>query len=93
MTTKATEKVAKAPEPRGRRKHTKPAVPVEAVESEQVARTMYNALKAPDAPRAHQMGYVMGALAVLKTLIDQADQQGGDRGRLRSVALNFIARI
>jgi hypothetical protein len=39
------------------------------------------------------MGYIMGATTLLKTLIDQAEQQGEDRGQLRSYALNLIARI
>lgn len=93
MTTKETKKVAKAPAPRGRRKHTKPAISKEVIEAEQIALAMYNALKAPDAPKASTRGYVLGALAVLKTLIEQADQQGDDLGQLRSMALNFIARI
>ena len=92
MTT--TKTTGKAPAPRGRKHtHTRPAVRREAQQSEQIARTMYAALTAPDAPKASPMGYIMGATTVLKTLIDQAAQQGEDRGQLRSYALNLIARI
>ena len=92
MTT--TKTTGKAPAPRGRKRtHTRPAVSREAQQSAQIARTLYAALKAPDAPKATPMGYIMGTTTVLKTLIDQAAQQGKDRGQLRSYALNLIARI
>lgn len=92
MTT--TKTIGKAPAPKGRKRtHTKPAVSREAKESEQVAKAMYAALTTPDAPKAGALGYIMGATTVLKTLIDQAEQQGEDRGQLRSYALNLIARI
>lgn len=84
----------KAPAPKGRKRtHTKPAVSREAQQSEQIARTLYAALTTPDAPKASPMGYIMGATTLLKSLIDQAEQQGEDRGQLRSYALNLIARI
>lgn len=86
--------IGKAPAPKGRKRaHTKPAVSREERESEQVAKALYAALTAPGAPKAGTMGYIMGATTLLKTLIDQAEQQGEDRGQLRSYALNLIARI
>ena len=76
-----------------KRKHTKPQVPREAVESVAVAKTMYAALLAEGAPKAGPMGYVLGACTTVKILIDQACQQGEDRGELRRKALEFIASI
>lgn len=92
--TAQTKRVAKAPAPRGRKKtHTKPAVPREAVEAVEVSRQMYASLLAEGAPKAGPMGYMMGALTVVKILIDQAEQQGEDRGEMRRRALEFIASI
>lgn len=95
MTTTTTKKpTPKAPAPRGRKKtHTKPAVPREAIEAEQVAKQMYSSLTAPEAPKAHPMGYIMGASMVLKMLIDQAVQQGEDRNKLKAQAMTYIQAI
>ena len=90
MTT-ATRPVPKAPAPKGRKKtHTKPAVPREAVEGEKVCKQMYMSLTTPDAPKAHPMGYIMGASMVLKMLIDQAVQQGADKNALKMQAMAYI---
>ena len=86
----ARQVIGKAPAPRGKRKHTKPAVPKEAVEADKVAKTMYQSLTAPDAPKAHPLGYIMGASMVLKMLIDQAVQQGEDRDALKQQAMAYI---
>ena len=84
----------KAPAPRGRKKtHTRPAVPREAVEAVAVSKQMYASLLAEGAPKAGPMGYMMGALTVTKILIDQAEQQGENRGEMRRKALEFIASI
>ena len=94
MATTKTEKkkpTAKAPAARGRKKtHTKPAVPQEAVEGEAVCKQMYQSLTAPDAPKAHPKGYILGASMVLKMLIDQAVQQGEDRNELKAQAMAYI---
>ena len=82
--------IGKAPAPRGRKKHTKPAVPKEAQQAEKIANQMYSSLKAPDAPKASPMGYIMGASYVLKMLIDQAVQQGESRDALKLQAMAFI---
>lgn len=73
-----------------RRHHRRPDVPKEALEAERVARQMYNSLTQETAPRATSRGYVMGACAVLKGLVDQACQQGEDRDALKRYALDFI---
>ena len=84
----------KAPAPRGRKKtHTKPAIPQEAKEAELVAKQMYSSLTSPDAPKAHPLGYIMGASMVLKLLIDQAVQQGEDRDKLKAQAMTYIQVI
>ena len=94
MTTAKTKATGKAPAPKGtKRKHRKPEVPREAVESVAVAKTMYAALLQEGAPKAGPMGYVLGACTTVKILIDQACQQGEDRGELRRKALEFIAAI
>jgi len=83
--------IGKAPAPRGRRKtHTKPAIPKEAQQAEKIADQMYSSLKAPDAPKASPMGYIMGASYVLKMLIDQAVAQGESRDALKLQAMAFI---
>lgn len=90
----AAKRVAKAPAPRGgERKHTKPAVPREAVEAVAVSKQMYASLLEEGAPKAGPMGYLLGACTVVKILIDQAGQQGEDRGEMRRRALEFIASI
>ena len=89
--TQQTKPVPKAPAPRGRKKtHTKPAVPKEAQQAEKIVEQMYSSLKAPDAPKASPMGYIMGASMVLKILIDQAVAQGEDREALKAQAMTFI---
>jgi len=94
MATTTTRQTAKAPAPRGRKKtHTRPAVPVEALQAEKVTRTMYEALKADGAPKASPQGYIMGAAMTLKLLIDQAVQQGEDRDRLKAQAMVIIQAI
>ena len=91
MPTTATRPVPKAPAPRGRKKtHTKPAVPKAALQAEAVTKQMYQSLKAPDAPKASPLGYIMGASMVLKMLIDQAVQQGENRDALKLQAMAFI---
>lgn len=93
-TTKAQKLIGKAPAARGRKKtHTKPAVPREAKEAVEVSRQMYASLLAEGAPKAGPMGYLLGACTVVKILIDQAEQQGEDRGEMRRRALEFIASI
>lgn len=92
----ATEKkpVPKAPAARGRKKtHRKPAVPLAAQQAEKIVETMYSSLKAPDAPKASPLGYVMGASMVLKMLIDQAVNQGENREALKAQAMIFIQAI
>lgn len=59
------------------RKHKKPQMAQELVEAEKVARQMYDALKAPGAPKATPTGYVLGACQVLKMLTEQAAKQQG----------------
>lgn len=94
MTSTTTRKpVGKAPAPRGRKKHTKPAVPKEAQQAEKVTETMYQSLTAPGAPKASPQGYIMGASMVLKLLIDQAVKQGEDRDALKAQAMLFIQAI
>lgn len=89
-----TTPIGKAPAPRGRRKtHTKPEVPRVAQQAEKVVEQMYSSLKAPDAPKASPMGYIMGASMVLKLLIDQAVAQGEDRDALKAQAMAFIQSI
>lgn len=78
---------------KAKRAHKKPAVPREAVEAEKVAKQMYSSLTAPDAPKAHPQGYIMGASMVLKMLIDQAVQQGEDRNALKAQAMTYIGII
>ena len=86
--------VPKAPAPRGRKRvHKKPAVPREAVEAEKITKQLYSSLKAPDAPKASPMGYIMGVSMVMKMLIDQAVQQGEDRDRLKAQAMAYIQII
>ena len=86
--------VGKAPAPRGRKKtHTKPAVSIAAKQAERITETMYQSLKAPGAPKASPMGYIMGAAMVLKLLIDQAVAQGEDRDALKAQALTIVAAI
>lgn len=83
--------VPKAPAPRGRKKtHTKPAVPLAARQAEKITKQMYQSLKAPDAPKASPIGYIMGASMVLKMLIDQAVAQGEDRDALKAQAMAYI---
>lgn len=94
MTTAITKTTAKAPAPRGRKKtHTKPAVPRAAQQAEKIVEQMYSSLKAPDAPKASPMGYIMGAAIVLKLLIDQAVDQGEDRDALKTYAMTVIASM
>lgn len=95
MTQETAKKpTPKAPAPRGRKKtHTKPAVPRYAQEAEKIVKQMYSSLKAPGAPRAHPMGYIMGASMCLKMLIDQAVQQGEDREALKAQAMTYIQAI
>lgn len=86
-----TKSVPKAPAPRGRKKtHTKPAMPREVEQAEKIVEAMYSSLKAPDAPKASPLGYIMGASMVLKILIDQAVDQGEDRDALKAQAMMFI---
>lgn len=73
--------------------HKKPAVPKAAKEAEKIAKTMYMALTAPDAPKATPDGYIMGATTVLKMLIDQAVQQGSEKEDLKMYALKQIMTI
>ena len=92
MTTTTTKPAGKAPAPRGRKRtHRKPAVPREAREAEKITEQMYSSLKAPDAPKASPMGYIMGASMVLKMLIDQAVQQGESRDMLKAKAISIIS--
>lgn len=94
MATTEKKPTPKAPLPKGRaKKHTKPAIPKEAVEAEIVAKQMYQSLTSPSAPKAHPLGYVMGASMVLKMLIDQAVQQGSDREMLKAQAVTYISVI
>jgi len=91
MQTTVTRPAPKAPAPRGRKKtHARPAVPPVARQAERVTAQMYESLKAPGAPKASPMGYIMGASMVLKLLIDQAVQQGEDRAALKAQAMAFI---
>lgn len=91
QTATTTRPAPKAPAPRGRKKtHTRPAVPLAAQQAEKVTMQMYQSLKAPDAPKASPMGYIMGASMVLKLLIDQAVKQGEDRDQLKAQAMTFI---
>lgn len=92
-TTPTTKPTPKAPAPRGRKTHKKPAIPKEAQEAEKVTAVMYSALTSPGAPRATPKGYIMGASMVLKLLIDQAVKQGEDRDVLKAQALTFIAAM
>lgn len=75
------------------RTHKKPDVPKEAVEAEKVARHMYNSLTKSNAPKAHPLGYTMGACIVLKLFITQAEQQGSNKEELKQQALKFISEI
>ena len=87
-------RTAKAPAPRGRKKtHTRPALPLAARQAEKVTETMYRSLTAPGAPKASPQGYIMGASMVLKLLLDQAVQQGGDRDALKAQVLTYIAAL
>ena len=54
---------------------------------------MYQSLTATDAPKAHPLGYIMGASMVLKMLIDQAVQQGEDKDKLKAQALTYVAAL
>ena len=90
-TATTTNPVPKAPAPRGRKRtHTKPAVPLAVQQAEKITKQMYQSLKAPDAPKASPMGYIMGASMVLKMLIDQAVAQGEDRNELKAQAMAYI---
>lgn len=74
-------------------KHKKPTVPKEAREAEKVAKQMYESLTAEGAPKAHPLGYIMGASMVLKMLVDQAVQQGANREQLKAQALAYVQGI
>ena len=76
--------------PAKKKTHRKPAVPKVAREAELVAERMYESLKAPDAPRATALGYVMGASMALKMLLDQAVQQGVDKDQLKLQAMAYV---
>jgi hypothetical protein len=75
---------------KAKRTHKKPAVPSYVVEAEKVADQMYSSLKAPDAPKAHPLGYIIGASIALKMLIDQAVKLGEDRDALKAQAMTYI---
>lgn len=72
------------------RKHKKPVVSKESKEAEKVAAQMYMSLTAAGAPRATQLGYLMGASMVLKMLYDQAVNQGGDREQLKAQIMTYV---
>ena len=93
MTNTTTKPAGKAPAPRGRKTHKKPAIPKEAQQAEKVTQQMYQSLTEPGAPKASPMGYIMGASMVLKMLIDQAVQQGEDRDALKAQAMAYIMAI
>lgn len=76
-----------------KREHRKPDVPREAREAERVANHMYGSLKLKTAPKASGRGYVMGAAAVLKMMIEQASAQGDDREELKALAARFFMDI
>ena len=76
-----------------KRTHRKPAVPKEAVEAVKVANHIYASLKQPGAPKAHPMGYIMGACAVLKELFDQAVQQGANADDMKQQALQYVQNM
>ena len=76
-----------------KRIHVKPAVPKEAKEAEKVAKQMYMSLTSSGAPKATPTGYIMGTSMVFKMLIDQAEQQGGDREQLKAQAIAYIQGI
>ena len=90
MTNTTTKPAGKAPAPRGRKTHRKPAMPKEAQQAEKVTQQMYQSLTEPGAPKASPMGYIMGASYVLKMLIDQAVAQGENRDALKLQAMAFI---
>ena len=90
--TKA-KKTTKAKATATKRTHRKPTIPREAIEAEAVAKQMYQSLTAADAPKAHPLGYIMGASMVLKMLIDQAVQQGEDKDKLKAQALTYVAAL
>lgn len=73
-----------------KRVHKKPIVPKEALEAEKVARTMYDALTQKGAPKATPTGYIMGACQVLKLLVKQAVEQGGDMEGIKMFVYQFV---
>lgn len=75
------------------REHRQPEVPKAVQEAERVAKQMYASLKQAKAPKASCAGYVMGACAVVKMMIDQASQQGSDKDALKTWAIGFIQGI
>lgn len=79
--------------PTKKKVHRKPAEPKVAKEAQLVAEQMYNSLKAPGAPRATVLGYVMGASMALKLLLDQAVQQGGDKDKLKLQAMAYVQAL
>lgn len=76
-----------------KRTHKKPQVSKEAKEAELVAKQMYSSLLQTDAPKAHPIGYIMGASMVIKMLIDQAVKQGEDKDSLKSQTIAYINEI
>ena len=65
----------------------------EELEAEKVAKQMYSALTQKGSPKATPSGYIMGACYVLKTLIEQAVQQGSNKDGVKLYAHQFIESI
>lgn len=75
------------------RQHRMPAVSKEQKEAEEIAKTMYQPLTAPGAPRATPTGYILGACQVLKMLTEQAVQQGSDKEKVKTMIQAFVISI
>ena len=75
------------------REHKKPEVSRDMVEAEKIATHMYKSLLQARAPKAHPAGYVIGAVYVMKTLLEQAVKQGADKDSLKAQAITIIQNI
>lgn len=73
--------------------HKRPVAQRANSEAEKVAKQMYSSLMLKTAPKATPQGYIVGAVMVLKALIDQAVQQGSDKEQLKAVAIGLIQDI
>ena len=75
------------------KEHKKPEVSRDMVEAQKIATHMYKSLLQAKAPKAHPTGYVIGAVYVMKTLLEQAIKQGGDKDSLKSQAIAIIQNM